>query len=53
MKRIHEDYEDPTATWSAQFGSIATERLIPVFKDFFKTLSPKAPGADVSRCESM
>ncbi|CAK9098484.1 unnamed protein product [Durusdinium trenchii] len=41
LKRIHEDYEDPTATWSAQFGSIATERLIPVFKDFFKTLSPK------------
>lgn len=37
-----EEYQDPGAKmWALNFGSIATERLIPIFADFFKELSPK------------
>lgn len=36
------EYQDPGAKmWAMNFGSIATERLIPIFADFFKELSPK------------
>lgn len=36
------EYQDPGAKmWALNFGSIATERLIPIFADFFKELSPK------------
>eukprot|EP00435_Cladocopium_sp_Y103_P003604 s2858_g1.t1 len=35
-----DDPGDPSA-WGNIFGSIATEKLIPVFLDFFRCLSPK------------
>ena len=37
-----EAYEDPGAKmWGLNFGSIATEKLIPIFVEFFQEMSPK------------
>jgi len=36
-----EDDNSGDPAWGNIFGSIATEKLIPVFLDFFRSLSPK------------